>query len=401
MAFRRGLALVVGQSALVAIGALGVAAWRQGFVATVVVLLLAGVWIAAETVARAAASPVPRPVQPRSVQAARQPDTSGKWRAIVDQAPAPLIALHENGALHAVNRAARALFQTDDRIVAPAAELVAGLQAPDACEMKSLALATPNGRRAFALQVADVADETGVGRLGVLIDIQAEIHAAEAKALRDLLAVLSHEIMNSLTPVASLAETAADYLEGESSPSTRAAREALTILARRAGGLARFVEAYRTLARVPPPALRKTSLAALMAEVAAVFRASWAQRGVTLSVELPPPDVILDLDPDLVTQALLNLLTNAAEAASQTAVHPEVWLSARQRAGRTEIRIRDNGPGVLAEVQDSLFHPFVTTKPQGAGVGLNLARQIALSHGGDLTLVPTPPGGGAVFSLMM
>ncbi len=83
------------------------------------------------------------------------------------------------------------------------------------------------------------------------------------------------------------------------------------------------------------------------------------------------------------------------------AAKPEVWLSARQSAGQTEIRIEDNGPGVSAEVAESLFQPFFTTKPQGAGVGLNLARQIALSHGGDLTLVPTPPGHGAVFRLVM
>ena len=120
------------------------------------------------------------------------------------------------------------------------------------------------------------------------MDIQPEIAAAEASALRDLLSVLSHEIMNSLTPVSSLAETAEDLLRGETSAAAATARDAVATLARRANGLTRFVEAYRTLARVPPPRLALASVGALLNEAAALFKVRWTGQGVELALSMPP-----------------------------------------------------------------------------------------------------------------
>ena len=383
--------LVLRQLGLAAAGALAVMAWRHGLWANVAILTLIGVWLAAETVVRAA--PVRR-LAPTSDTAAEL-RTQRPWRAMLDQTPAPLVTVQADGALRAANRAARVLFQTDDRLVAPAPELTAALKG--AGEGRSLVLPTPTGPRAFALEAADIAGEAGDVRLGVLIDIQSEIQAAEAKALRELLAILSHEVMNSLTPVASLAETAAECLEEETSPSARAARDALALLGRRASGLARFVDGYRTLARLPPPVRRPTDLRALLADVAGVFEGGWSARGVRFVFVPPAQDAVAELDADLIAQAVLNLLTNAAEATLQTSPSPEVRLSAEMRAGRVEITVEDDGPGVPDDLRESIFQPFVTTKPSGAGIGLNLARQIALSHGGDLVLAPAEPGRGARF----
>lgn len=393
--------LVLRQLGLAAAGALAVVAWRHGLWANVAILLLVGAWLAAETVTRAV---TPRRLVPVADAApelrSHEFSRLGPWRAMLDQTPAPLVTLQEDGALRAANRAARALFQTDDRLVAPPAELTAALTGVPGVaggEGRSLVLPTPSGPRAFALEAADITGETGAVRLGVLIDIQSELHAAEAKALRELLAILSHEVMNSLTPVASLAETAAECLEGETSESAQAARDALVLLGRRAGGLARFVESYRTLARLPPPVRRPTELKALLGDVAGVFEGGWSARGVRLVFARPAEDATADLDPDLIAQAVLNLLTNAAEAALETSPAPEVRLGAEARAGRVEITVEDNGPGVADDLRDTIFQPFVTTKASGAGIGLNLARQIALSHGGDLVLSPAEPGRGARF----
>ena len=390
---RRAWGPILRQLGLAAAAALAVVAWRNGLWANVAILALFGAWLAVETVVRA----VPRRPAP-TADVAAELRTQRPWRAMLDQTPAPLVTLQADGALRAANRAARALFQTDDRLAAPPAELTAALKGGGG-EGRSLLLPTPMGPRAFALEAADIADEAGAVRLGVLIDIQSEIQAAEAKALRELLAILSHEVMNSLTPVASLAETAAECLEGETSDGARAARDALALLGRRAGGLARFVEGYRTLARLPPPVRRPTDLGALLGDVAGVFEGGWAARGVRLVFERPAEGATAELDPDLIAQAVLNLLANAAEAALETGSTPEVRLHAEALGGRVEITVEDNGPGVAEDLRESIFQPFVTTKPSGAGIGLNLARQIALSHGGDLVLAPEAPGLGARFVL--
>jgi two-component system nitrogen regulation sensor histidine kinase NtrY len=401
MASRRGLATAAGQLALFGAGVLAVLAWRNGFYANAMLMVMAGAWIGAVAVLRARAAAESQPTAKAADPPSATSEGPAKWRAFIDQTPAPLIALQPDGVLRAVNLAARAMFATDDRLIDPPGELLAGLQASEVGEMRTLLLPTPTGPRAFALSSADVAAEDGVTRLGVLVDIQSELHAAEAKALRELLSVLSHEIMNSLTPVASLAETAAEYLEAETSASAQAARDALAVLSRRAAGLARFVEGYRTLARLPPPAPRSTNLSALLLDIAEVFRIGWEPRGVRLAFEAPPPDLALELDPDLLTQALLNVLTNAAEAAGEASASPEVRLSARADGGRAEILVEDNGPGVPEDLRESIFQPFVTTKPRGGGIGLNLARQIALSHGGDLAILPPTPGGGARFRFVL
>jgi signal transduction histidine kinase len=215
--------------------------------------------------------------------------------------------------------------------------------------------------------------------------------------------VLSHEIMNALTPVASLAATAGELMEDQTPASTALAREAVATLGRRAEGLTRFVEAYRTLARLPPPRLAPTPIAALIDETARLFRSRWSPRGVELKTSLAAAsDLVVRLDPDLMIHALMNILSNAAEAALSTLADPRVSLAAAAGSGGgVELVIADNGPGVPAEERDRIFQPFFTTKADGTGVGLSFARQVALSHGGALTLAPAAPGGGATFVLTL
>jgi signal transduction histidine kinase len=167
------------------------------------------------------------------------------------------------------------------------------------------------------MPLTDVTGPAGaMTRLAALLDIEPELRAAEAGALRELLQVLSHEIMNALTPVASLASTAVELMGDQTPASTALAREAVATLGRRAEGLTRFVEAYRTLARLPPPRLAPTAIAALVDETARLFRSRWSAQGVELETSLlSPGDLLVKLDPDLMIHALMNILSNAAEAA--------------------------------------------------------------------------------------
>ena len=317
-------------------------------------------------------------------------------RSMVDQTPAPLLTLHPDGAIRAANRAARRLFGVEDRLVTPLPELTAALRHGAPEHRLTVRLAVGAELRAYAISIADLTGPGGQVRLAAMLDIEPEIRAAEAAALRDLMQVLSHEIMNALTPVASLAATARDLLSEEDSEQAKLARDAVATLARRAEGLTRFVEAYRTLARLPAPTLSRVSLGDLLDEVAQMFHGRWAPKGVSLNLVKAAPDVILDLDLDLMVHALSNVVSNGAEAAFDSET-PAVTLAAHVHEGHPRLVIEDNGPGVPACDRDLVFDPFFTTKPDGSGVGLSFARQVALSHGGDLLLAPAASGRGAKF----
>jgi len=317
--------------------------------------------------------------------------------AMLDQIPIPLLRFDPVQGLQAVNRAARDLFATDDIVREPPPPLreAAARAEPGAPGVLSMF------GRTYAVGISEIVTDADAVRLISLTDIQSEVRMAEATALRDLLRVLSHEIMNSLTPVASLAGTARDYLSGETSAAAAAALEALDVLSQRASGLARFVEAYRAMARLPEPVPRPVDIGPLLRDVVRVFEQSLVAKAVSIELELPPDCPSLDLDETLLTQALLNVLTNAAEATSTAPGTRRIRLSLTHDRNEVRVFIADNGCGVPDSLAEQIFHAFVTTKASGTGTGLNLARQIALAHGGDLVFLGRDRDWSAVFALIL
>lgn len=396
MASRPGLSRAFGQTLLVACGVGGVYALQSHLYACTFVLALIALWAALD--AGWPSWPTPMRLERASPEKAAAFEQR-LLTALLDQTPAPLLTLGGDGVVRAGNRAARVLFGTDDRLLAPPPALVQALTAAPT-DRTTLNLETKAGPRAYALSITDLAGAQGVMRLAVLIDIQPELRVAEATALRELLQVLSHEIMNALTPVASLAATAIDLLADETPASTLLARDAVETLARRAAGLTRFVDAYRTVARLPPPDLQPTSVLALIDEAARLFQSRWRDKGVELDVTRPVEDVVVNLDRDLLVHALLNVLSNAAEAALDNLERPAaVRMGVATTDGGATFSITDSGVGVAEGLDAQVFQLFFTTKPDGTGVGLSFARQVALSHGGDLVLQPGPSGRGASFTL--
>lgn len=316
--------------------------------------------------------------------------------AALDEVPIPLLAYSPDSGIRVLNRAARTLFRTDDRLADPPLELIEAIARDDAGAGRVVRLF----ERAYAVGVSEVLAAGQALRLVSLADVQSEVRIAEATALRDLLRVLSHEIMNSLTPVASLAGIARKHLDGETSAAAQSAREALDFLSQRAQGLARFVEAYRSLARLPDPEPRPVDPAALLRDVVRVFEQSPSARDIAIEMDVPADVPRLDLDEALLAQALINVLTNAAEACGATEGPHRIGLSVVRNSGEVEIRIGDTGSGIAYDLRDKIFHAFVTTKPTGTGTGLNLARQIALAHGGDLVLLDNSPPWNTLFGFV-
>lgn len=350
-------------------GAASVAAWTGGFYACLVLVLLVALWLA--TVAFLREPPPPPSLQAKA--AVTDPgDDHAMLRAVLDQAPIPLLSVERLGRVRAVNRAARTLFAVDDLIV----------DAPEA-----LLDGSPQLRHAERKYRVDRIEAQGAGAtrtILALVDIESEERIAEARAMRELLQVLSHEVMNALTPIASLAESALSALEDTPSPAGPL-RDMVGTLARRAAGLLNFTQTYRELARLPEPTLAPTSLPLLFDDLARMFEARWGGR-VALAMD-QPPNVAVEMDQDQVSQALWALLQNGAEAALAEGGGAEVRLSA-QLDERLRLRVSDTGPGVPESLRAQIFQPFFTTKADGSGIGLSLARQIARAHGGDLGLLP-------------
>jgi signal transduction histidine kinase len=219
-----------------------------------------------------------------------------------------------------------------------------------------------------------------------------------------MIRVLTHEIMNSMTPVTSLAHTAAGLM-GEADrgtdPNVADARAAVETLARRAEGVMGFVESYRQISRVPEVRRRVFEVLPWAQELESLFRASEAGGAVRFSLRVVPQSLTIDIDPDLMCQVLLNLLKNGAEAASAHSDEPAVSLSfTLTKGGRTQIEVADNGPGVPEALQQEVFLPFFTTKQKGTGVGLSLARQVVLAHRASISLDRSGTG-GALFRIVV
>ncbi|HTJ43897.1 MAG TPA: ATP-binding protein [Kofleriaceae bacterium] len=327
--------------------------------------------------------------------------------AVVEHVPIAIIAVHGDGAIELKNSAARRLF---DRA---AATHVDRLIDYGALFQRDVAQATRDARvvtrmdvdgapRQLMLSTTQISVGGDVIRLIALQDIQRELDGAALATWHDMARILSHEILNSLTPIASLARTAdervAELAARGPDETVEDLVDATRTIARRADGLMRFVKSYRQFTQMPPPSLRPLELRAYLERVAALLRGELANRGVALHVEAPPLGLAVMADDALLDQALINVVHNAAHAAAAASA-PQVWLSASlSERGRPVIEIADNGPGVDAALGDKIYLPFFTTKTDGSGIGLALARQVMLVHEGGIT-AGTRPGGGALFRL--
>jgi nitrogen fixation/metabolism regulation signal transduction histidine kinase len=372
-----------------------------------------------EAIAAGELMPVlPRRLGPLGERLARAIDKLGARNAVretaiarldaqVEHAPVPLLALAEDGRITLLNRAARRFFDGVelarlDQAEALSHEFAAALAAPPGRRMVHVPL--PGGVARVLVATAQTNAGGRVQAIASLLGIEGELAQSELRAWSDLVRVLAHEMMNSLTPVASLAGTAealvAELREAEpgaTGPALDELAEAMAAIARRSAGLMRFVDGYRRFAEPPEPVRRSVVLSEAFGRVRALMQASPAGTGVEFTLAVEPPNLVVDADPDLLDQALINLVKNAFEAVAGRA-DPRVTLAAALDArGRVAVTVADNGPGLPPGEAERIFVPFFTTKPAGSGIGLSLVRQIMVAHGGAVE--PVPCGTGATFRL--
>jgi two-component system, NtrC family, nitrogen regulation sensor histidine kinase NtrY len=331
------------------------------------------------------------------------------FKTLVNHVPVGLIAVEKGGKVSLLNFAARRLFEgscarTSDFLRYGEA-FAAGLENLKAGEGQILRMERKTG----AVQLKAVAtDLTLAGRQRRLVSLQnieSELTAHELAAWQTVIRVMAHEVMNSLTPVTSLAATALGLVNQAAEDLTEDdkrkalltdAGEALETMTRRSEGLLHFVQNHRRLTKRMVANSERLKLERVFARLKRLLAADLDTRGVTLFTSVEPATLELDADPELLDQALINLMRNAIEALRDTMEGKIELAASRDLDGRTVIKVIDNGIGIPPDQREKVFVPFFTTKRQGSGVGLTLARQIMTVHGGMVVLSETAGGGTTV-----
>jgi nitrogen fixation/metabolism regulation signal transduction histidine kinase len=332
-------------------------------------------------------------------------------QTLISHVPVALLSVDESDRVQLLNMAARRLCETalthTSQFMRFGEPFAVGL---DSLRPGTSAILRME-RNSGALQLKAAATDAALGglrqRLVSLQNIETEMSAQELAAWQTVVRVMAHEVMNSLTPVSSLAATARDLVrdvldqmpEGDARTSTlNDARDALETVARRSEGLLHFVQNHRRLTKPLVTQMQIAPVQRVFARVQRLLATELAANHIQMTTSVEPPTLELAADPDLLDQALINLMRNAIEALA-TVPTGRIQLSARRHPdGRVVITVADNGPGIPAEQRDRIFVPFFTTKRQGSGVGLTLVRQIATAHNATVDVAQTP-GGGATISL--
>jgi two-component system nitrogen regulation sensor histidine kinase NtrY len=233
-----------------------------------------------------------------------------------------------------------------------------------------------------------------------LVSIQNIANALEEKemeAWQNLIRILTHEIVNSITPIVSLASTARDLLMDEHKEDADSfeedlddVRDAVNTIEKRSQGLLDFVDNYRKLTRIPKPKVTVFQIKDLFARIETLMKDQFEQTAVHFTKRVDPETLELTADQTLLEQVLINLCKNALEAVSETSEPAIQLLALTDGFGNPIIKVIDNGPGIREDLAEKIFIPFFTTKPQGSGIGLSLSRQIMRLHKGSLSVSTTP-----------
>lgn len=323
---------------------------------------------------------------------------AGYLETVVKHIPVPFIAARADGSLSLVNNPARRLtglpaLRHLDQLAELDPQLPTLMQAIEPGSQQLLQTRLRDVPAELRVSVSEIRMSGETERLYSIENLSGELTARESSAWRNLIRVLTHEIMNTLTPVTSLAQTTVTMLDD--TEATDDIREAVTTIARRSEGLMNFVSRYRELLKVPQPEPETVRVLDALNSVTALMANELG--GVRLDIDVVPASLEVYADRQLLDQVLINLVRNAADA-TRDIDSPEMRLSAKLDFGRVIIRITDNGPGIPEEIVDQIFVPFFTTRRTGSGIGLSLSRQIMTAHCGEI--VVESGAGGTTASLL-
>ncbi|PIF03172.1 MAG: hypothetical protein CR987_00635 [Draconibacterium sp.] len=255
-----------------------------------------------------------------------------------------------------------------------------------------------NNTTQLVLQATDFESSNEAFTLVSIQDIRNELDAKEVEAWLKLIRVLTHEIMNSITPITSLSETLLGYYTDDTIPisvqTTENTIKGLEVIKERGIGLIQFVESYRKLTKIPAPILKTLELKPFIEHLVLLVE----DENITFKYQIIPENLTIDADEGQISQVLLNLIKNATQAVSGSE-NPIIKIVANlSENNRPQISVSDNGNGISEELLEQIFVPFFTTKENGSGVGLSISRQIMRNHGGNIKVI-SEEGKGSQFVL--
>lgn len=333
----------------------------------------------------------------------------GHLRAIINHIPVPLMTVKQDESLLLLNNASRRFFGTPQPTKLPdlkkyGAGFYEQLINCRAGEKNVVKIYVDGIDTQVSVGLMEVTGNNGTERLFSLMDIGQELESTQLTAWQDLVRVLTHEIMNSITPVASLAQTTADIAEDVKNelPTDHPQKgniekivNASITMSRRAGNLMDFVTNFRKLTRLPKPNKQVTKVKDLFAHVIQITEANNLNSRIKLVTEVNPDGLELYIDQEQIEQALINLLKNAEQALAQQPDGVITLACSLNQRGMVTIEVTDNGPGIKEDIIDKIFVPYFTTKPDGSGIGLALTRQIMTNHGGFIRAGNREEGGAS------
>jgi len=235
-----------------------------------------------------------------------------------------------------------------------------------------------------------------------LQNIKNELDEAESDSWQKLIRVLAHEIMNSISPIATSTTAVSKYFKndlGEVIDPEKINKliidntvKGLDIIEERSLGLKDFVNRYRQLSNLPTPKISEINVKSFIEKICLLFNTEFLEKGIMFSYDSAPSDLILQADEKLISNVLINLLKNAIEAI-QGIEDPIISLKCfKNNLSELIIKVSDNGSGISPDILDKIFIPFFTTKEEGSGIGLSLSRQIMKKHNGNINVRSSEQG---------
>jgi len=324
-------------------------------------------------------------------------------QTIVDHVGIGLIAFIPAGEVELINNAAKKLLKI------PRLGNIKDLESISPRLADKLANLSPGDKDLIKLQQGDDLLQLSIYATGFVLhqqqlmlvamqNIQNELEEEEMKSWQNLIRVLTHEIMNSITPIASLSSTAYGLLkDGRECEIPEAmnetiddVRHAVNTIEKRSKGLLTFIENYRELTRIPKPEFKLVKIKDLFERVKNLMNDQFETYSVNFHMQIDPESLEITADPALIEQVLINLCKNSVEAVNGV-THPKIKLKAvTDGLGNPVVKVIDNGKGISEEVAEKIFIPFFTTKQQGSGIGLSLSRQIIRLHKATIGVTSMP-----------
>lgn len=311
------------------------------------------------------------------------------YELILDCVNTGLLVLNDNGAIYQKNNEALRLLGMNvlthvRQLEAIDTTLMKQINDCHAGDKLQITFSNERGTINLFIRVSDISVRKEHLRILALNDINSELDERELDSWIRLIRVLTHEIMNSVTPITSLSDTLLSLTENKDEE----IRRGLQTISTTGKGLLDFVESYRKFTRIPAPKPSLFYIKDFINRMVEVARHQNPCSNVRFQIDIDPSDLILYADENLISQVVINLLKNAIQAIG-TQMDGRIHI--RAYCNETEevwIELKNNGPAIPQDVAEHIFIPFFTTKEGGSGIGLSISRQIMRLSGGSLTLVP-------------